>query len=245
MSNVLKFNPLSRKLELAAKPILPINGVNGEKGETGLQGIQGARGPRGKKGEQGIQGIAGLDGLNGKDGMLGEKGEQGTIGLAGLNGKDGTEIYYVARMPDSSMGVDGEWCFNSLKETFRKENGVWKFYAQFGGGITRAAVQSMIDSIPPAVGGSGITRVVSSVAVNTNAAAVASTDYVYLLSAGAILTMPTAVGNTNRYSVKNTAASSASINFTGGQTGDGSATITLAQNISVDLISNNSNWLVL
>lgn len=85
-------------------------------------------------------------------------------------------------------------------------------------------------------------RAVSSVAVNTTAAAASGTDYVYFVSGTTTLTLPTAVGNTNRYTVKNTGAATVTVACTGAETINGSATLTLAGNVSADLISDGANW---
>lgn len=94
-------------------------------------------------------------------------------------------------------------------------------------------------------GGSGITRSVSNISAPTTLGAVALTDYVALVTGTTTVTLPTAVGNTNRYTVKNAGAATVTVAFTGGQTADGNATITLAPPLSVDLISDNSNWSVI
>lgn len=92
-------------------------------------------------------------------------------------------------------------------------------------------------------GGSGITRSINSVAVNTVAGAAVLTDYVYLVSGTHSVTIPTAVGNSNKYTVKNVGTGVASVNFTGGQNADGSATLSLpVQYQSVDLVSDGANW---
>jgi hypothetical protein len=91
--------------------------------------------------------------------------------------------------------------------------------------------------------GSGITRSINSVAVNTVAGATVLTDYVYLVSGTHSVTIPTAVGNSNQYTVKNVGTGVASVNFTGGQNADGSATLSLpVQYQSVDLVSDGANW---
>lgn len=94
-------------------------------------------------------------------------------------------------------------------------------------------------------GGSGITRSVASISTPTTLGAAALTDYVALVSGTTTVTMPTAVGNTNRYSVKNAGSNTVTVAFTGGQTGDGSSTLTLTPNSAVDLVSDNSNWRVI
>ena len=104
----------------------------------------------------------------------------------------------------------------------------------------QAATKQYVDAVETAE----ISRVITTIAVNTNAAAAVLTDYVYFISVGAELTIPTAVSNTNRYTAKNTGLVNCTVVFTGGQTGDGSTTLTLIPNTSVDLISDNTNWRV-
>jgi hypothetical protein len=82
------------------------------------------------------------------------------------------------------------------------------------------------------------------VSTNTAAGSAASTDYVYLVSGTTTITLPTAVGNTNRYTIKRVNTGVVSIATTSSQTIDGSAspiTINL-QYVSLDLISDGSNW---
>lgn len=94
-------------------------------------------------------------------------------------------------------------------------------------------------------GGSGITRSVNSISTPTTAGSTASTDYVYFVSGTTTITQPTAVGNTNRYSIKNTGSDTVTVAFDGAETADGSSTLTLLPNVSVDLISNGTIWFIL
>lgn len=90
--------------------------------------------------------------------------------------------------------------------------------------------------------GSGITRVISSISGVTTGAAVALTDYVYLCTGTFTYTQPTAVSNTNRYTIKNVGSGIITVAFTSAQTGDGTTTLIIRANTSLDLISNNANW---
>jgi hypothetical protein len=87
-------------------------------------------------------------------------------------------------------------------------------------------------------------RSVNVVSTNTNAGSAASTDYVYLVSGTTTITLPTAVGNTNRYTIKRSGTGVVSIATTSSQTIDDSASpITInVQYVSIDLISNGTNW---
>jgi Collagen triple helix repeat (20 copies) len=148
-----KFNPLTKQVEKVlnhlpqeiVQGIQLIQGLKGDKGDTGSKGEQGIQGVQGLTGPQGPQGIAGLNGVDGLKGDTGEKGEKGDRGdkgdkgdsiqgEAGKDGRHGTEIHYVQREPTSDIGLDGEFCFNSMQTVYRKDDGRWKLYAQFGGG---------------------------------------------------------------------------------------------------------------
>ena len=94
-------------------------------------------------------------------------------------------------------------------------------------------------------GGSGITRSVNVISTATTAGSTASTDYVYLVSGTTTLTMPTAASNTNRYTVKNVGSDTVTVDFDGTETGDGSSTLSLLPNVSVDLISDGSNFFLI
>lgn len=92
-------------------------------------------------------------------------------------------------------------------------------------------------------GGTGITRSVATIAIDTNAGATALTDYVYFVTGTTTLTLPTAVGNTNRYTIKSISGTT-TVDGNGVETIDGSANIVIANEDSVDLISNNTEWKV-
>lgn len=98
-------------------------------------------------------------------------------------------------------------------------------------------------TIAAAGGGGGTIRSINSIAINTTAGSTAGTDYVYLVSGTTTLTIPTAVGNTNQYTIKNVGSGVVTVAFTGGETCDGSATLSLpVQYTSVDIISDTVNW---
>jgi hypothetical protein len=90
-------------------------------------------------------------------------------------------------------------------------------------------------------GGGGITRSVNNISGNTTAGSSGATDYVYFCTSTLTLTMPTAVGNTNRYTVK-CIGGTLTIDGAGAETIEGTATIEVAIEDSVDLISNNTEW---
>jgi len=88
------------------------------------------------------------------------------------------------------------------------------------------------------------TRSVNVVSIATAAGSAAGTDYVYLVSGTTTVTLPTAVGNTNRYTIKRSGTGVVSIATTSSQTIDGSSSpITInVQYVSIDFISNGTNW---
>ena len=94
------------------------------------------------------------------------------------------------------------------------------------------------------VSGSGITISINNISTTTTGAATVTVNYVYLCTTTFTYTQPTAVSNTNRYTIKNSGTGVITVLFTSGQTGDGSSTITLRANSSIDLISNNTNWII-
>lgn len=99
--------------------------------------------------------------------------------------------------------------------------------------------------VTPAGGAAGITRNTSTVTTSVTVGAAASTDYVVFIGASGAVTLPTAVGNTNRYTLKTIDTTSKTIATTSSQTIDGSTTITLTPNTSVDVVSDTSNWRII
>lgn len=94
-------------------------------------------------------------------------------------------------------------------------------------------------------GGSGITRSIVSLTSSSTLGSASLVDYAVFVGAGGAPTLPTAVGNTNRYTVKNVDTTNKTLATTSSQTIDGSTTITLTPNTSVDLISDGTNWQVI
>ncbi len=94
-------------------------------------------------------------------------------------------------------------------------------------------------------GGGGTTRTVVTTSGNTTAGSTAGTDYVYLVAGAHTITLPTAVSNTNRYTIKNGHSANITIDTTSSQTIDGTTSISIAPDESVDIISNNTNWRII
>lgn len=97
----------------------------------------------------------------------------------------------------------------------------------------------------PAGANGGISRSVSAISSPTTAGSTANTEYVYLVSGTTTLTLPTAVGNLNQYTVTNVGTNTVTVDTTSSQTINGSSTATLPiANMSLDFISNGSNWVI-
>lgn len=69
--------------------------------------------------------------------------------------------------------------------------------------------------------------------------------YIYIVTGQFTITLPTAISNKSKYTIKNKNISNITIQTTSAQTIDGTTTISLAPNESVDLISDNSNWSII
>lgn len=87
--------------------------------------------------------------------------------------------------------------------------------------------------------------IISSISIVTTGNSIPNTNYIYLCSGTFTYTQPTAIKNSNKYTLKNNGTGLITIVFTLAQTGDGSTTIALNPNSSIDLISDNANWFVI
>ena len=85
-------------------------------------------------------------------------------------------------------------------------------------------------------------RSVSTITTSVTLAAAAGTDYVVFVGSGGAPQLPTAVGNTNKYTIKNIDTTSKTITTTSSQTIDGSSSVSLLANTSLDLVSDGTNW---
>ena len=94
--------------------------------------------------------------------------------------------------------------------------------------------------------GAAYNRTISTISESTTAGAAADTDYIYICTALLTLTLPTAVSNKNIYTVKRTGTGNVTVNTTSSQTIDGASSYILdSQWQSVDLLSDNSNWVII
>lgn len=88
----------------------------------------------------------------------------------------------------------------------------------------------------------GITRSILPISGATTGAAIPSVDYVYICTGTFPYIQPTAVGNTNRYTIKNKGVGTITMTFTAGQNADGSTIITFNPGLSLDFISDGTDW---
>ena len=110
---------------------------------------------------------------------------------------------------------------------------------------TSSQVLSVNTGLPAWATNTTISRSINTIAAPVTAGGVSNTDYVYYVSGTTTLTLPTAVSNTNRYSVTNTGSNIVSVATTSAQTINGSTAATLPiANMSLDFISNGTNWVV-
>jgi hypothetical protein len=211
-------------------------GPKGEKGDDG-KSMTGPKGDKGDKGES-------MTGLPGKDGKDADISEMKTVAEREVSKeiKDHLRTYDHAQLHDQRM-------LGSL--TLNESTIADDLFLQVKGNAIVCTKIVKEAGVPYFARGSsttssgGNTRVVTSVAVDTTAAAAASTDYVYFVSGTTTLTLPTAVSNTNRYTIKNTGVAIVTVAFTGSETGDGSATVSLdTANMSLDFISDGSNYFI-
>jgi hypothetical protein len=243
-----------------------VPGPVGERGEKGETGERGERGETGKTGPRGPRGPAGADGKDGKDGRDGRDADEVSLSLTITENvtkvvkeesdKEFERIKkHVASKTYSVSQLEGMADATTGQVPTKQADGSWAPATPSGGG-SGGTVDSVVagtgisvDSTDPANpivsatgGGGGITRSVSTISTPTTAGATALTDYVYFIS-NTTLTLPTAVSNTNRYTVK-CLSGTCVVDGDGTETIDGTATIGIQVEDSVDLISNNTEWKV-
>ncbi|RWZ78914.1 MAG: hypothetical protein EOT05_04195 [Candidatus Microsaccharimonas sossegonensis] len=124
------------------------------------------------------------------------------------------------------------------------------YYRDSGGNLIRlgigatANVLTVSGGVPVwAIGGNS--RSINVISTATTAGANTATDYVYVVSGTTTLTLPTAVGNSNLYTVTNVGTNVVTVATTLSQTINSSSTATLPiSNMSLDFLSNGSDWIV-
>jgi len=107
---------------------------------------------------------------------------------------------------------------------------------------TLKAESGTIAYLSDITGSSGIVRSIVITSGSGTMGSAVSTDYVYLVAGAHTMTLPTAISNTNRYTVKNNHSANITVDTTSSQTIDGTTTVSISPQSSVDIISNNTNW---
>ena len=79
---------------------------------------------------------------------------------------------------------------------------------------------------------------------DTTAGSAASTDYVYMVAGAHTVSLPAAASNTNLYTIKNNHSANITIDTVGTETIDGTASILIAPEESVQIISNGTNYFI-
>ncbi len=115
-------------------------------------------------------------------------------------------------------------------------------YVQFRWNLTDSKWDCVSVNGGAAISTSGISRTVVNVTTTTTLSTATSVDYLVFIGSGGVVTLPTAVSNTSKYTLKNTDTSSKTIATTSSQTIEGTTTYTINPGISIDVVSDGSNW---
>lgn len=106
---------------------------------------------------------------------------------------------------------------------------------------TKNAIRDKIEAM---LGSSGITRTVTVSSGSFTAGSSAATDYIYFIAGAHTASLPAAAGNTNRYTFKNNHSANITIDTVGVETIEGVASISIAPEESVDIMSDGTNYFV-
>jgi hypothetical protein len=106
----------------------------------------------------------------------------------------------------------------------------------------QAALEELDADIQSLSAGSGISRTVVVTSGSITVGSAAATDYVYFISGAHTMSLPAAAANTTRYTFKNNHSAAVTIDTVGAETIDGSASIQIAPEDAVDIISNGTNY---
>lgn len=144
--------------------------------------------------------------------------------------------------------------------TITKTDDTLVFVGSAGGGVSDTAYDAgswdgvtdvapsknaVRDKIEAMLGSSGITRTVVVTSGSATMGSSASTDYAYFVAGAHTMSLPAASGNTNRYTVKNNHSANITIDTLGAETIEGAASISIAPQESVDIMSNGTNFFVI
>jgi hypothetical protein len=103
--------------------------------------------------------------------------------------------------------------------------------------ITKA---NLITDLSTSLG--GINRSVVVTSGDVTAGSTAKTDYIYIIAGAHTISLPAASGNTNRYTFKNNHSANVTVDTAGVETIDGAASISLAPEESVGIMSDGTNF---
>jgi hypothetical protein len=192
-----------------------------DQGAQGIQGIQGIQGNTGTQGSNGIQGTQGNQGVTQNDHGL----------LFGLGDDDHNQYLHI----NTSRTVEANHTFT---------NGL-----TISSGLLSAASGNFtnleVNNIPVSLEKSVIVHVNNS---NISATGSSAREYVYIfsdLATNYALILPTAVNNKGIFTLKNNTTGTVYLQTSVGQTIDGYSDIGLnRQYISISVISDGSNWII-
>lgn len=247
-------------------------GDKGDKGDKGESGKNGKDGKAGKDGADGLDGKDGEMGPQGPEGPQGQEGPQGKVGPKGDTGRD-VDIDKVTKDIHKKFEPLLEQELNKTYDKITRHvgsktysaneiQGLAEFIAENGGGSSTAAdvsftpagtiaatdVQAALEELDADIqglsAGAGISRTVVVTSGSITVGSAAATDYVYFISGAHTMSLPAAAANTTRYTFKNNHSAAVTINTVGAETIDGSASIDVAPEDAVDIISNGTNYFV-
>ena len=115
--------------------------------------------------------------------------------------------------------------------------------AGWNGSLEVPTKNAVYDKIEALSVGSGITRTVVVTSGSITLGATASTDYVYFVAGAHTLSMPSP--NTNRYTIKNNHSANITVDTAGAELIEGAASISIAPQEAVDILSDGTNWLII
>ena len=243
-------------------------GVQGEKGQDST-----VAGPKGDKGDKGDKGEDGKDGTPAdeeaivkklesefpqfgnafRDGLELLKGEE-RLDVSAIKGLDTRDTTLTDAIINRAIGIVDQRTSFLINKVSNLKAQVDNLPTNSGGsGVVQTIVAGTgisVDSTDPAnpivtntvSGATGITRTVVVTSGSITLGSAAATDYVYSVAGAHTLSMPSP--NTNQYTVKNNHSANITINTAGAELIEGAASISIAPEESVDIVSDGTNWYV-
>lgn len=155
-------------------------------------------------------------------GMLVEAANGTDVADFGIGNTANSTFYGAVQVPDDVYDASG-WNGNTTVPT-------------------KNAIRDKIESL--VLGSGGITRSVTVTSGSVTAGSSANTDYVYMVAGAHTISLPAASGNTNLYVVKNNHSANITVDTAGAETIEGSASISVAPEESVFILSNGTNYFI-